>query len=382
MLSAGHAQARPLGLPRLALTAAACVLLAALFGGGGAIAPQQAVAQVCPPQPTGLNPLGASATRFTMLLRINTDNNVTDYSNPEAIGGMRERIRANDIFVINTRFTGNASGTEPPVTPAFATVLANQIRTAFPCNRIIGLNGLSFDPAAPGYAFSLIDHPAVFALMSDYEPMDWNAGRATDPTRPSWNQKYKTALARIKAWMGLLSGTLASNPIGASKRAGLVPIDISKWNYGEIAQAIDKKNIRLGGRHLGPQSVQTQDSCANGGAGGFAARFDRLKDQYRFKFIRKTVKRKGKKKKITIRRKLKKMAKPNRANLAMQISFSDTPNPSAGMAITKTSPGTAAACTQAGLDQGQGAFFYFAASEAMRLFFLQPQIAALRPPSI
>jgi hypothetical protein len=77
---------------------------------------------------------------------------------------------------------------------------------------------------------------------------------------------------------------------------------------------------------------------------------------------------------------MKKKAKPNRANLAMQISFSDTPNPGAGMALTKTSPFTAAECTIAGLQEGQGAFFYFASDDSMRLFYQQPSIAALRPP--
>ncbi|MDP9229028.1 MAG: hypothetical protein M3M99_08215 [Actinomycetota bacterium] len=308
-----------------------------------------------------------------MLIRINQQENLNTYTNPdETTGGLARRIRANDIFVINTRFELSS--------PTIAAQLATNIRAAFPCNRIIGLNGLSFNPAAPGYAFALFDHPAVWALMSDFEPMDWNAGIATDPARPGWATKYRTALARIKAWMGLLSGTLASNPVGASKRAGLVPIDYANWNYGEIAQAVDKKNLRLGGRHLGPQSVQTQDSCANGGAKGFAGRLKALNDQYRFKFIKKKVFRKGKKRKITVRRKLKKEARPLRTNLSTQISLSPTPNPNAGMAITKTSAATAAACTQAGLEQGQGAFFYFASDDAMRLLFAQPQIAALRPP--
>jgi hypothetical protein len=181
--------------------------------------------------------------------------------------------------------------------------------------------------------------------------------------------------------MGGLNGALATNAPAVGKRAGLVPIEYANWNYGEIAQAIDKKNRRLG-RHVGLQSVQTQDHCANGGASAFANRAMQLKDSYRYRFIRKKVKRKGKKKTITIRRKIKKKAKPNRANLAMQISFSDTPNPGAGMALTKTAPATAAACTVSGLQAGQGAFFYFASDDAMRLFYQQPSIAALRPPPV
>ncbi len=146
--------------------------------------------------------------------------------------------------------------------------------------------------------------------------------------------------------------------MGASKRSGLVPWDGgSSWNFGQVAQDLDKKNRRLGGTQLGPLSVQTQDSCADGGASGFTSRAKALFDQYRYKIVRriKVIKKKGKKfkKKVKVRRKLKPQGRPLRSNLSLQISFSDTPNPSAGMAITKTAPSTAAACAQAGLKAGR-----------------------------
>jgi hypothetical protein len=368
----------------LRLVAAALAALA-LWGLRGIVAPEAAQAQVsCPAQPTGLSPNGASTTRFTMLIRINTQQNVTAYTNPvEASGGLGGRIRSNDIFVLNTRFEG--SGGAPPMTPTVATDLANQLAAAFPCNRIIALNGLGFDPAAAGYAFTLFDHPAVWALMSDFEPMDWNDGRATAPGRPPWDQNFNVAFPRIKSWDGSLAGTLAANPLSAAKRSGLVPIDDANWNFGQIAQDLDKKNRRLGGTHLGPQSVQTQDSCADGGPGGFSARLKRLFDQYRFKFIRKKVKRRkgGKvfKKTITKRRKLKKQARPLLANLGVQISFSDTPSPGSSMAITKTSASTAAQCVFSGLNRGAGAVFFFASHDAMRLLLQQTTVATLRPPT-
>jgi hypothetical protein len=65
----------------------------------------------------------------------------------------------------------------------------------------------------------------------------------------------------------------------------------------------------------------------------------------------------------------------------MQISFSNTPNPNAGMAITKTSASRAASCARAGLKKGGGAFFFFASTDSMRVLFQQPKIAALRPPT-
>jgi hypothetical protein len=376
MAGTKQTSARLRTLPAGAL-ACALALALGLLGAGEAPAKNNGAIQAqdgCPAQPVGLAPEGPGPTRFTMLIRINQQVNVDTYANfNSATGGLGGYVRPQDIFVINTRFK--------TTTPAVAAQLATNLRAAFPCNRIIGLNGLSLNPVAPGYAFSLLDHPSVFALVSDFEPMDWNGGRPTDPGRARWNKKYRVAYKRIKVWNRRLAATLAANPLGAAKRSGLVPIDYPSWNYGQIAQDLDKKNRRLGGRHLGPQSVQTQDSCADRGVSGFRARVKAVQDQYRYKLVRKTVKRKGKKRKITVRRKLKPKARPKLSNLSVQISFSDTPNPNAGMAITKTSAARAAACARAGLKRGAGAFFFFASDDSMRLLFQRPEIAGLRPPT-
>jgi hypothetical protein len=239
---------------------------------------------------------------------------------------------------------------------------------------------MGFDPTRAGYAYALLDHPSVYALMTDFEPMDWVDSSA--PGRAPWSYNFKVALPRMKKWNGTLAGALARNPGGAAKRSGLVPLDLPGWSYGQIAQDLDKKNRRLGGPHLGPLSVQTQDACANGGASTFAAKTKALLQQYVFKFITKKVKikKKGKVrfKKITIKRKLKKKARPNKLNLAVQISFSNTPNPNSSMAITKTSAKTAAACTRRALKAGAGAVFYFASPDSMRQLFAQPEMFGLR----
>jgi len=313
-----------------------------------------------------------------MLIRINQQVNVDTYANMNPLtGGLGGYIRPQDVFVINTRFE--------TTTPEVAAQLATNLRAAFPCNRIIALNGMRFDPV-PGYAFALADHPAVWALMTDFEPSDWNAGRASDPGRPPWNYKFKVALPRIKQWDGRLGGALAVNPAARAKRSGLVPLDDPEWNYRLIAQDLDKKNRRLGAPHIGPLSVQTQDSCANAGASGLRDRAAAMIDQYTYKTIRKVVKRKNKKgkvvkRKIKVRRKIKPEARPLLSNLSLQISFSDTPNPRAGMAITKTAPKTAAACARAALKRGAGAFFFFASDDSMAQLFRQPEIASLRPNS-
>jgi hypothetical protein len=371
----GNAHVRARRLLALALGAG---LLALLLIGGRSVAPSRAHAQVsCPAAPFGLAPAGAAAQRFTMLIRINTQGNVDTYTKPD--GGMGGRIRPQDIFVLNTRFAG--SGQFDAMTPTVAANYAAQLRAAFPCNRIIGLNGMSLDPSAPGYAFSLLDDPNTYALLTDFEQSDWNAGRATDPTRPPWTSKFTDALPRIKAWDFGLASTAAANPVGAGKRTGLAPQDVGTWNYGQVAQDLNKKNSRLGARKLGPMSVQTQDACADGAAAGFGGRAKALRLQYTFKFITKKVKVPGKKKKrkVTTREPLKKKAKPILDNLGMEISFTDSPEASASQAILSTSAAQAAACVPPALKQGIGAFFFFASDDSMRLLFQQPQINALRP---
>lgn len=379
MAGASTKSRRGKALAACGATAASLALACSLIAAPAAPAANGGIKadESCPAMPAGLAPKGSGPARFTMLIRINQMVNANTWNNfDEASGGLGGRVAPQDIFVVNTRFDESDS--------AVAYQIATNLRQAHPCNRIIALNGLTLTPGVPGYAYTLLDHPSVYALMSDFETDDWNRGRSSDPGRPPWSYGYSLAYPRIKAWDARLAGALAKNPLGSAKRSGLVPLDISSWNYGQIAQDLDKKNRRLGGRHLGPLSVQTQDSCADGGASTFAARSKAIFDQYRYKFITKRVRVKGKKKKktITIRRKIKKQARPDLSNLSLQLSFSNTPDPSSSMAITKTSAKTAAACTRSALKAGGGAFFYFASPDSMRLLLSQPEIASLRPSAV
>ncbi len=360
-------------------------MLALLLIAGRDAAPASAAkaSAECPALPYGLAADGPAATRFTMMIRINTQGNVnswTQFNTDPTHGGLAPYVRPQDIFVLNTRFTG--SGQFPPMTTDVAASLAASLRATFPCNRIIALNGMSFDPTQAGYAFTGIDDPNIFALLTDLEQDDWNSGRVTDPTRPPWNANFKKAFPRIKGWDGGVAGTAAANPIGIAKRTGLAPQDVAGWNYGQVAQDLNKKNLRFGSRKLGPQSVQTQDACANGGGVAFGARAKALRLQYNFKFITKKVRLKGKRKKVrkTVRLPLKKRGRPVMSNLAMEISFTDSPQASASQAILSTSAALAASCVPPALKQGIGAFFLFAAEDGMRLFLQQPAIAPLRPP--
>jgi hypothetical protein len=370
----GNASARARSLVAVAIAA---TLLALLLLGGGSAAPSAARAQVSCSQPRGLSPTSGPG-RFTMLIRINTQGNVDTYTKPE--GGMAGRVRPQDIFVLNTRFDG--SGQFPAMTPDVASSLAAGLRASFPCNRIIALNGMSFDPTQAGYAFSGVSDPNIFALLTDYEQDDWNSGRATDPGRPPWNDVFAKAFPRLRGWNFGFKSTVATNPVGTGKRTGLAPQDSSTWNFGQIAQNLNKQNARLGDTKIGPMSVQTQDSCA-AGASGFGARAKTLRLHYTFRFITKKVHVKGKKKKVrrTFRLPIKKKGKPVLSNTAMQISFTDTPDPSSGMALLRTSPALAAACVAPAMKQGVGAFLFFGSDDAMRQLFQQPQINALRPPT-
>jgi hypothetical protein len=373
-------------LHAIALIAAAAVLAVVLIA---ARQPDSAgaakAAAGCPAPPYGLAADGPAATRFTMMLRINTQGNVntwTQFNTDPTHEGLAPYVRPQDIFVLNTRFTG--SGQFPPMTQDVAAGLASELRATFPCNRIIALNGMSYDPASAGYAFTSIDDPNVYALLTDFEQDDWNEGRLLDPARPLWTSDFAKAFPLVKGWDLGLASTVAANPVGVGKRTGLAPQDIGTWNYGQIAQDLNKKNSRLGSRKLGPQSIQSQDTCAIGGGAAFGARAKALRLQYTFKFITKkvTIRVKGKKKKVkkTIRLPLKKQAKPVLSNLAMELSFTDSPQASASQAILSTSAALAASCVPPALKQGLGAFFFFAAEDGMRLFLQQPQIAPLRPP--
>jgi hypothetical protein len=261
-----HSRAHARSLIALAIGAA---LLAVLLIGGSSVAPSPAQAQVsCPGQPRGLSPATSGPQSFTMMIRINTQGNVDTYTKPE--GGMGGRVHPQDIFVLNTRFTG--SGQFPAMTSGVAADLAANLRASFPCNRIIALNGLSFDPTEAGFAFSAIDDPNVYALLTDYEQTDWNSGRATDPGRPPWTDNFKKAFPLLRGWNFNFMSAVAANSVGAGKRTGLAPQDNATWNFGQIAQNLDKQNARLGDSKIGPMGVQTQDSCADGGSAGFGAR--------------------------------------------------------------------------------------------------------------
>ena len=99
-------------------------------------------------------------------------------------------------------------------------------------------------------------------LLSDFEQGDWNEGRVTDPTRPPWTDKFKLAFAAqvLELWVRVDRG---SQPAGARQANGPGPQDNANWNFGQVAQNLDKQNARLGAPRLGPLALQTQGTCSD-----------------------------------------------------------------------------------------------------------------------
>jgi hypothetical protein len=343
----GCANSGPAGL--LALLSIAPIAIALLAGVGfpsssAGQSASPAPVPSCPPNPDTLSPKGGAGARFTMLIRINKPENVATYANPDGpIGG---RIRARDIFVVNTRWRG--------VEPGEPREIVNLLRASFPCNRIIALNGLGSDPGAVrGYALSLADEPGVWGLMLDWEKTDWSAARATNPGMARWKRNFGRNLSRLASWMGAVASSVAATPGASPKRLGVIPRLARDWDYGKIARAIDAGQRQLGSRRGGFQTVMTQTVCRAAGAKGMAHRARRLFREY------------GR-------------AKRKRRSLALQISFSGTPDRKAKIPVKSVSPGAAARCTRRALRRGAGAILYWASPESMGDLFSVKRIAKLR----
>jgi hypothetical protein len=361
-----------------------CALAAVTLALVGQAPPARAAS--CPPIPGTLAPNAkTAAARFTMMIRIQNQSNVNAYVNPnEATGGLADRIRPQDIFVINTRFQDQSGSSSP----SLQAQLIPQLRAAFPCNRIVALNGLGPDPTQPGYLYALADQ-GLYALMIDWEPADWADAQTLTPSIPPFTYIFKKALRRMNGWARAISANLGGIPGGTGTRVGMVPIEQGKyWDYGQIGQTLDANNTRLGGRHAGVQSVMTQASCTAGGP-TFGARLKPLLDEYVRKTIylkRRKVKGHGKKRHVVTVRipkkvKIPKKQRPNQNSLAVQISFTSFPQPGNPMPILATGAPTADQCVAAGLARGAGAFFFWASEDSMRLLFQQPTVASLRPPA-
>ena len=326
-------------VPPLVMLAGAVVLLVS------ANSPSSAAGQdlVCPPNPSHLSPKGGPASRMTLLIRVNKPENVGDFA---ALQAARGQFRTRDIFVVNTRFRGSSTSE--------AREIVAKLRIAFPCNRIIALNGLGSDPDRPGYALSLIDSPDLWAVMLDWERRDWGRARATDPGMSRWKRRFGRSLNRLRVRMGHLADNLDAVGSGA-RRVGAIPSFFVDWNYGRMARAIDHHNKRFGNRRGGVQVVAVQASCKKrrGEMKGMRASAKRIFRQY------------GKK-----RRK--------KRNLSLQVSFSNQARAKRHLPIRSVNEGRAAKCIRAGLRSGGGAFMLWASPESLWDLFQTRRFTKLR----
>jgi hypothetical protein len=136
-----------------------------------------------------------------MLIRINKEENVLAWADPAGLG---QRLRARDVFLINTRYE--------TMDPEDAVEITEMIRTAFPCNRVVTLNGLGADPNLPGYALTLIDRAELWAVMLDWEKADWALARLTNPEMTAWKGRFGRSLHRLRSWMDVLTAAMALTP--------------------------------------------------------------------------------------------------------------------------------------------------------------------------
>lgn len=324
----------------------------------------------CATDVSTLYPQASGADRFTMVIRINTLNDVKVYSNPDEItGGLKSRIRDRDVFLINTRFKDTDAADEQ--------AMATAIRSAFPCNRIFALNGLSSDPLSEGYIFALGGAPEVGALLLDWEKMDWETARQSEPALPAWlDSPFLSMLPRLKGRLSLLANTVLAT--GANKRIGLVPFARADWNLGIMARTIDRQAARIAAGGSGFQSSQTQKACQASGGAGMQSTTKTLFTQYKqanFKKIK--PKRKGAKPKFK-----RLTPRTNKLNLGVQVSFTSTPEPSHPDPVKSVDPSKAAECTTAAIFQKAGAILYWARPIDMDALFADPRVCALRPSPI
>jgi hypothetical protein len=183
-------------------------------------------------------------------------------------------------------------------------------------------------------------------------------------------------LGRIGKRLARLGGASKAALGNPGLRTGIVPALYPNWDFGLIARVADRRNMSRRKGRRGFQIVQTQGYCSTSGPADFAAITNALFRQYRPKRRVKKIKRHGKVRKVTVK------VKPRGAigNLALEVSFSDTPDPNDSRPVARITPGAASKCTRAGLKRGVGAVLYWAHPGSIRALLNTPRICALRPP--
>lgn len=289
----------------------------------------------CPGVPTrGLNPDSRGTGAYTMILRVNTEAQVKQF----AADPLRRRIRNRDMFLINTEYKRMTSGD--------AENLFQELKSSFPCNRVMSLNGLLKVPGKPGYMYALAGEQGLDAIL-----LDWEKGTWEEANKVPWSDVPEVALKRMVKDVESVANQIAENPGAAETRVGTATEFRSGWDYANFANRLAQVNSKLNKDFLGYQIVQSQDRCeGDGDSDSLAELADGIRAQYR----------KGR-----VSTDAGQSVKQSLAHLGFEISFSTNPKPDAAIAVDRDSPSSAARCTAEVLKTGGSAFIYWATPGAI-----------------
>jgi hypothetical protein len=271
-----------------------------------------------------------------MLLRVNTEEEVEQFASDP----LRSRILDRDLFLINTQYqTMNIGKAED---------IFSSLRSRFPCNRIVALNGLGKVSGRPGYMYALAGEPGLSAVALDWERDTWEEARDG-----AWSEDTSVNRSRIGLEAESVANQIRESPGTADTRVGLATQFRSGWDYAAFARQLAQVNWRLNQDFLGYQLVQSQDKCGGTGTSeSLAEVVRRIRSQYKG-LVNGEPGPKG----------WQKASSPQwdiLTHLGFEISFSTNPSPGKDLPVDTDSSNNAAACTEDVLGAGGTAFIYWA----------------------
>lgn len=328
----------------LALVLAAVALTAAACSGSD----DGVTSASCSGIPSGLSPSGTGPDAYTMILRVNTGEQVDQF----AASPLRSRIRDRDIFMINTEYKKMNS--------AQGVAIFEKLKSEFPCNRVMSLNGLLKTPGKPGYMYALAGEQGLDAIL-----LDWEKGTWEEANRVPWSEVPKVTLKRMAKEVESVADRIAENPGAAETRVGLATQFRSGWDYAAFGRRLARINSELNDQFIGYQVVQSQDRCEGTADSASLVQLARgIRSQYRKGQISGNT-----------------SDLDSLTHLGFEISFSTKPKSGAAIAVDRDSPADGARCTAEVLKTGGAAFIYWATPAAVEAMLDTKAGKKFRPAS-
>jgi hypothetical protein len=304
---------------------------------------------------SGISPPGTGSEAFTMLLRINSRADVSDYAGNR----LRSKILDRDIFVINTEDRSMTTKEEKRV--------FDDLKSEFPCNRVAALNGLLEVPGRPGYKFALAEEPGLDSVILDWEKSTWSEARDGP-----WSERASVNLRRMAREIESVAARIESGPGSPGTRVALATQYRPGWDYAAFAKQLAAVNWKINRDFRGFQVVQSQGRCAGTGrSASLAALAKDLISQYG-QLSDGEPGPNG----------WQQTSGPQvdmRSHLGFEISFSDDPKPGDSLPAGRDSSSDAAGCTADVLAAGATAFIYWAEPEAVQTMLTSDLGKKLRP---